>query len=186
MEWQWHLPCRVVIMTIRGHCIGREQNLARCRHSINISCYCVLFQMNEVTWARITVLLGGRGRIRTHIRLPLEAESGLGHNVNLLDVFEVGFKDTRQISLKYSRSWKDGAFNATNGTAPSWPLQGHCQYRETILTNMGKYFMAMQIRIWRLSFWLLQCGNTTGTGQSRPVYQQACFIRTTPKDARTV
>lgn len=125
MAWQWHLPCRVVIMTIRGHCIGWEQNLARCRHSINISCCGVLFQMNEVTWARITVLLGGRGRIRTHIRLPLEAESGLGHDVNFLHVFEVDFKDTRQISLKYSSSWKDGAFNTTNGTAPSWSLQGH-------------------------------------------------------------
>lgn len=60
------------------------------------------------------------------------------------------------------------------------------QYRETILTNMGKYFMAVQIRTRWLSFWLLWRGNTTGTGQSRPVYQQACFIRTTPKDVRTV
>lgn len=124
MVWQWHRPCRVFIMTIRWHCISREQYLACCRHSINMLLWCPFWE----EWGNVSnhaVLLGGRDRLRTQIQLPLEAESGHESNVNFLDVFEVGFKEIRQISLECSSSWKDGTFSTRNGMAITWSPQGH-------------------------------------------------------------
>lgn len=65
------------------------------------------------------MVLSGGGRIRTQTQLPVESESGLGHPVNFLHVFEVGFKEMRRMSEENSSSRKDGAFNTSNGTATS-------------------------------------------------------------------